>query len=38
VDVMLVAVMGGGLVLLLLVGLAVVLLVTRGQGPRDRED
>jgi hypothetical protein len=29
---------GGGVMLLALVGLAVALLVTRGGGPRDREE
>jgi hypothetical protein len=31
-------VVAGGVLLLLLVGLAVALLVTRGSGPRDREE
>jgi hypothetical protein len=38
VGVGLIVVVGGGLVLLLLVGLAVALLVTPGRGRHDREE
>jgi hypothetical protein len=34
----LLAIGGGGVMLLALVGLAVALLATRGRGPRDREE